>query len=57
LDLTNGACASVFVHIRNDYGCPLKGQSPGNRSTYPGTRAGNYGDFIFDLHYALPPLP
>jgi hypothetical protein len=56
VDLTNCACASVFVHIRDGDGCPLVGQSPGDRSTYPGTRAGYHGDFLFDLHYAFAPL-
>jgi hypothetical protein len=56
VDLTNCACASVLVHIRDDDGCPLVGQSPGDHSPYPGTRTGNHSDFLFDLHYAFPPL-
>jgi hypothetical protein len=56
VDLTNGACAGVFVHVRDDYGRPLMGQSPGDRSPYPGTSTRNHGDFIFDLQYAVPPL-
>ena len=55
MDLTNGACASVFVDVRDDDGSPLVGQAPGDRSTYPGTRTSNHGDFIIDLHYAVPP--
>ena len=56
-DFTNGACASVFVHICDDDGRPLTGEAPGDGSPYPGTRASNHGDFIYDLHYALPPSP